>query len=51
MTPGGHHPIQMTREERIVKKNIINRPGITGRYPYNLEKALEKYTKGQTKNQ
>jgi len=27
---------------------VINRLGITGRYPHNLEKVLEQYTKGQT---
>ena len=27
---------------------IINRLGITGRYPHNLEKVLEQYTKAQT---
>ena len=26
---------------------VINRLGITGRYPHNLEKVLEQYTKGQ----
>lgn len=28
---------------------IINRLGITGRYPHNLEKVLEQYTKPQTR--
>jgi HEPN domain-containing protein len=28
---------------------VINRLGITGRYPHNLEKVLEQYTKGQAK--
>ena len=27
---------------------VINRLGITGRCPHNLEKVLEQYTKGQT---
>jgi HEPN domain-containing protein len=27
---------------------VINRLGITGRYPHNLEKVLEQYTKAQT---
>jgi len=27
---------------------VINRLGITGRYPHNLEMVLEQYTKGQT---
>ena len=28
---------------------VINRLGITGRYPHNLEKMLEQYTKVQTR--
>jgi len=27
---------------------VINRLGITGRYPHNLEKVLEQYTRAQT---